>query len=457
MAYLYKELQPIDAYTILLAHPFSDNDRQLVTLFYQPLIGRDAMSLFMTLWADAEQQDSQVYNHYHLMNILSMPLGPVFEARISLEAIGLLRTSRKKSGDAREFVYELLAPLDAKAFFADPLLSTFLFSKIGEQAYRNLRTRFLLDVKADNDFEDVSRTFLDVYTPIQKGSGMDIGQNHLIQGRTEPPGIPFAKTDFDFDLLRSGLSEQMVPQAALSAVSREMIAKLAFMYTLNPLDMQKVVMMALDEDLKLPEERLRKAAAEFYKMNVTKEPPVLHKVYVQEPPKEQIELKSRGDENAYYLENTPPIEILRELRGGKEPLSVDVELAERLVNTYELSHGVVNALLQYVYLRNDGKLTNKYVERIASHWGNKKLETAEAAMELARQEHDKYTKWKNEGQKPTPQRKPTREEKVPDWFYKKEQAQDKQETKQETKKSAAIDEERRQLLKELGVTGDGVE
>lgn len=455
MAYLYKELQPIDAYTIRLAHPFSDNDRQLVTLFYQPLIGRDAMSLFMTLWADAEQQDSLVYNHYHLMNILSMPLGPVFEARISLEAIGLLRTSRKKSGDAREFVYELLAPLDAKAFFADPLLSTFLFSKIGEQAYRNLRTRFSVDVKADNDFEDVSRTFLDVYTPIQKGSGMDTGQDHLFKGRTEPKGIPFVQTDFDFDLLRSGLSEQMVPQATLSTVSRAMIAKLAFLYTLNPLDMQKVVMMALDEDLKLPEERLRKAAAEFYKMNVTKEPPVLHKIYVQEPPKSLEEPKTRDDQQAYYLENTAPVDILRDL-SGKEPLSVDVQLAERLINTHGLSIGVVNTLLQFVYLRNDGKLTNKYVERIASHWANKNVETAEAAMELARQEHDKYTKWKNEGQKPSPQRKPTREEKVPDWFYKKEQVQDKKETKKETVKSAAVDEERRQLLKELGVTGDGV-
>ena len=37
-------------------------------------------------------------------------------------------------------------------------------------------------------------------------------------------------------------------------------------------------MMALDEDLKLPEDRLRKSAAEFYKMNVSKEAPVLHKV-----------------------------------------------------------------------------------------------------------------------------------------------------------------------------------
>ncbi|WP_203246680.1 replication initiation and membrane attachment family protein [Sporosarcina beigongshangi] len=453
MAYLYKELQPIDAYTIMLAHPFTDYDRQLVTLFYQPLIGRDAMSLFMTLWADAEQHENLVYNHYHLMNILTMPLGPVFEARISLEAIGLLRTSRKKSGDTREFLYELLPPLDAKAFFADPLLSTFLFSKIGEQAYRGLRARFSLDVKQDNNYEDISRTFLDVYTPIQKGTSIDVDEVVDFKGRDEPVGVPFMQTDFDFDLLRSGLSEQMVPQSALSTVSKLMIAKLAFLYTLNPLDMQKVVMMALDEDLKLPEERLRKAAAEFYKMNVTKQPPKLQKVFVQEPIRQQVELKSRGDENAYYLENTSPIDILRELRGGKEPLSVDVELAERLVNTYELSYGVVNTLLQYVYLRNDGKLTNKYVERIASHWANKKVETAEAAMELARQEHDKYTKWKNEGQKPAAQRRPTREEQVPEWFYKKEQTQDKQEKKEST----AVDEERRRLLKELGVTGDGVE
>ncbi|MFJ7934878.1 replication initiation and membrane attachment family protein [Sporosarcina sp. NPDC096371] len=452
MAPLYKELQPIDAYTIQLSHPFSDYDRQLLTLFYQPLIGRDAMSLFMTLWADVEQPDKLVYNHYHLMNILTMPLGLVFEARISLEAIGLLRTSRKKNGDAREFIYELLPPLDAKAFFADPLLSTFLFSKIGEQAYRNLRARFLLDASREKDFEDVSRTFLDVYTPIQQGFGVDMGEVSDFKGRNEPTGVPFVQPDFDFDLLRSGLSEQMVPQSALSSVSKAMIAKLAFLYSLNPLDMQKVVMMALDEDLKLPEERLRKAAAEFYKMNVTKEPPVLQKVFVQEAPKPQTELKTRDDEQAHYLENTAPIDMLRDL-SGKEPLSVDVQLAERLINTHGLSVGVVNTLLQFVYLRNDGKLTNKYVERIASHWMNKKVETAEAAMEMARQEHDKYTKWKNEGQKPTPQRKPTRSEKVPDWFYKKEVAQDNKEKKQ----SAAVDEERRQLLKELGVTGDGVE
>ncbi len=452
MASLYKELQPVDAYKIRLAHPFSDYDRQLLTLFYQPLVGSGAMSLFMTLWADAEQEDRLVYNHYHLMNILTMPLGPVFEARISLEAIGLLRTGRKKNGDAREFLYELLPPLDAKAFFADPLLSTFLFSKMGEQAYRSLRARFSLDSRGEDEFEDVSRTFLDVYTPVQKGYNVGMHEDIQFKGRNEPVGVPFVHMGFDFNLLRSGLSEQMVPQAALSAVSKETIAKLAYLYSLTPLDMQKVVMMALDEDLKLPEDRLRKAAAEFYKMNVSKDAPVLHKVYVQEPPKQQVELKTRDDELVYYLENTAPIEMLRDIN-GKEPLSVDVQLAEKLINTHGLPIGVVNVLLQYVHLRNDGKLTNKYVERIASHWMNKKVETVKAALEMSRQEHDQYMKWKNEGQKPTSKRKPTREEKVPEWFYKKEEAQQNKATKQ----SSDVDEERRKLLKELGVIGDGVE
>ena len=67
------------------------------------------MSLFMTFWADAEQENEKEYNHYHLMNLLTMPLGPIFEARISLEAIGLLRTYVKREGDARSFLYELIS------------------------------------------------------------------------------------------------------------------------------------------------------------------------------------------------------------------------------------------------------------------------------------------------------------------------------------------------------------
>lgn len=456
MVAFYKELQPIDSYKIIMAHPFSDYDRQLLTLFYQPLIGSNAMSLFMTLWADAEQTKEREYNHYHLMNVLTNPLATIFEARISLEAIGLLRTHARKEVDTRSFLYELLPPLDAKSFFEDALLSTFLFSKIGEQAYRNLRNRFVLSIDEMASYNEVSRTFLDVYKPVNVGNTNNVTiQNAEVIGRQKSEGIDFVDSAFDFDLLRSGLSEQMVPQSALSKVPREMIAKLAFLYSLTPLDMQKVIMMALDEDLELPEARLRRAAADFYKMSVSKEAPVLEKAFAQQPlSTEQKKELTREEQLLHNLENTAPVDMLRQLN-NKEPMPVDVQLAERLVNTHDLPVGVVNVLLQYVHIRNDGKITNNYVERIASHWMNKKVETAKQAMDLSREEHDKYMQWKNEGQKaPAYKGKPTREEMVPEWFYKKDDEKPKQ--KQTKKKDKDMEERRRKLREELQEMSKGV-
>lgn len=438
----------------MLSHPFSDYDRQLLTLFYQPLIGSDAMSLFMTFWADAEQTSEREYNHYHLMNVLTNPLANIFEARISLEAIGLLRTHVKKEGDMRTFLYELLPPLDPKSFFEDPLLSTFLFSKIGEQAYRNLRNRFLLLLDEVDSYKEVSRTFLDVYKPVMVGNQLDM-ENTELQGRKKPEVLSFDDSTFDFDLLRSGLSEQMVPQSALSKVPKEMIAKLAFLYSLTPLDMQKVIMMALDEELQLPEARLRRAAADFYKMNVSTEAPTLKKVFVQEPLSIEKNNELTGDERlAHYFENTAPVDMLRALN-KKEPMPVDIKLAERLVNTHDFSVGVVNALFQYVHIRNDGKITNSYVERIASQWMNKKVETAMQAIQLSREEHDKFTQWKKDGQKaPTYNKKPTREEMVPEWFYKEDEK--KSEKKEPKKKDKDIEERRKKLREELQEMSKGV-
>ncbi|MBB4824228.1 replication initiation and membrane attachment protein [Sporosarcina luteola] len=445
---LYKELQPVDTYKIKLSHPFSDYDRQLLTLFYQPLIGPEAMSLFLTLWADAERDKDSEYNHYHLMNVLTMPLGKVFESRLSLEGIGLLRTYCKKMEEDRHFIYELLTPLDAKSFFADPLLSTFLFSKVGEQAYRGLLLRFASDIAVEDSYEEVSRTFLDVYKPIRYGIPDHLLAESELESRTKPTGIPFSNEDFDFGLLRAGLSEQMVPSSSLSGVSRELITKLAFLYSFTPLDMQKVIMMALDDNLKIPEERLRKAAVDYYKMNRSKQVPVLEKAFQQTAVEDEKPVKNMTQEEKFIhdMETTSPVEVLRGYTGS-EPLSVDVQLAEKLVNTYGFPVGVVNVLLNYVIIRNDGKITNNFVERIASTWRNKKVKTAKEAMELARAESDQYRKWLKDGQKNTSKRNPIREEKVPEWF--KEKAEPASQLEQPSPEDPAIEEKRRELLAKL--------
>lgn len=451
----FKELQPTDHFEITLPHALSTNERQLLTLFYQPLTGSVPISLYLTLWAEAESHSKQVMNHYYLMQVLSLPLKQIFEGRVALEAIGLLRTWRKDVADGRQFIYELVRPLDASSFFKDPLLSMFLFSKIGEAAYRKLRQRFLT-IPSKVQFEEVTRTFTDVYRPINQSLPVD----DLQEQQTTDASYPFYYEQFDFKLLQAGLSEQLIPSAALTIEVRDTIAKLAFLYHLNPLQMQKVVITALDEHNKLTTERLKRAAADYYKLTISTDAPTLTKVFEGKKLEIEMENLTKEQELLQYLETTAPVQVLRDINNGKEPIPSSIQLAEDLVVKYSMPVGVVNVLLEYVMLSTDMKLPKAYVEKIADHWNRKQLKTAKEAMDLARQERDKYAQWKQEStqpkqtaspKKPTYNRKGGRDEQVPDWFYKRneEPAQDKQQ-------DGAVDfeKERLKILQKLDRAGE---
>lgn len=449
----FNELQPTDHFEITLPHALSTNERQLVTLFYQPLTGAEPISLYLTLWAEAESHAPQQLTHYYLMNVLSMPLKKIFEARIALEAIGLLRTWRKDLNDSRHFIYELVRPLDAPSFFKDPLLSMFLFSKIGEAAYRKLRQRFYTQPIKTN-FEEVTRTFVDVYRPVHK----NLPDDHYDEASTQQSDYPFYYAQFDFKLLQAGLSEQLIPSAALTVEARETIAKLAFLYHLTPLQMQKVVIGALDEQNKLTTERLKKAAADYYKLTISTDPPVLSKTFENKQEVTSADNLSKEQELLQYLETTTPVQVLRDINQGKEPIPSSIQLAEDLVVKYGMPVGVVNVLLEYVMLSTDMKLPRSYVEKIADHWNRKQLTTAKEAMDLARMERDKYAQWKLEGttaakapnqtQQPRKQqnyRKNSRDEQVPDWFYKRNET-----PKPEKDSTVDFEQERLKILQKLG-------
>jgi len=448
---MYKELLATDHFEITLPQSLSTNERQLLTLFYQPLTGPDPISLYLILWAEGEDYTTDKMTHYYLMNVLGMSVRSIFEARIALEAIGLLRTWRKDENDSRTFIYELVRPLEAREFFADPLLSMFLFSKIGEQAYRKLRNRFCKQVDKQG-FSEVTRTFTDVYKPVHTNVPQDV-----LEERDTEQGYPFYYEQFDFDLLRTGLSEQLVPSSALTAEARQMIAKLAFLYRLSPLEMQKVVVLALDDTMKIPLERLKKAAADYYKITISKDAPKLAKTFdsKQAPPDDAK--RSKEQELLNYLETTPPIQVLRDINKGKEPILASVQLAEDLITKHDMPIGVVNVLLEYVMLTTDMRLPTKYVEKIADHWIRKNLKTAKEAMDLARQERDKYAKWKVENETKTsrPQKQnykkaSGREEKVPDWFYKRDEDPPQASAQVET---VDFEAERQKILQKLGQDG----
>lgn len=72
--------------------------------------------------------------------------------------------------------------------------------------------------------------------------------------------------NFDFEELLAGLSEMLVPKSSITSDVKTAIEKIAFLYSYSPADMQKVVLLAIDEEAKLSDERLQKSASEYYKL-----------------------------------------------------------------------------------------------------------------------------------------------------------------------------------------------
>ncbi|MBS7345874.1 MAG: DnaD domain protein [Caryophanon sp.] len=450
--HILNELHATDSYEIRLPHNLSTYERQLITLFYQPIIGADAVTMYLTMWTEAEYEtDLQV--HYYLMNVLGQPLRKIFESRATLEAIGLLRTFSKPADTGQHFLYELVRPLDADKFFNDPLLSMFLFSKIGEPAYRKLRARFIRP-KRDDAYREVTRSFVDVFVPVQLNMPQDLAQPPKLQ---QANGYPFYYTNFDFTLLRAGLSEQLVPAAALTQSAKELIAKLAFLYQLTPLDMQKVVIAALDEQNELPHKRLVQEARAHYKMTKSKDMPLLEKRIQLQPQEVAPDNRTltKDEQKHLYWAQTSPIDALRNLSGDKEPPRATVEIVEALVLEYGLEIQVVNALVEYVMLTTDMKLPRKYVETIAGHWQRKNVTTAQQAMDLARTEHDQYRAWKEKdatkattARKYTPKQGSVRVEKLPDWFETRHEKTEEQLSKEQEEE---LEAKRQQMLESLGL------
>ncbi|MBS4208801.1 replication initiation and membrane attachment family protein [Bacillus sp. FJAT-50079] len=448
----WNEVQPVDSFSVTMKGMLHNDDKKVITFLYQPLIGPICTSMYSTLWHAVEENRlwSEQWNHYHLMNLLGLNLQEIYQARLKLEGIGLLKTYIKNEPDARSFVYELHPPLSPEQFFTDGMLNIYLYQKLGQSQFLKLK-RFFSDKSIDTkQFHDITRSFQDVFTSYgtamlhqtdgHEASEPDEGQQFFKKERTTP--IRIDETDFDFDLLFAGLTEMMVPRKLFTKEVKEAIAKLSFLYGVNAIDMKNIVLSSLNANDTIDLEELRKAARDWYQMEnadqlpelVDHHQPALHRESVTQG--ETMESKL-----IHYLETVSPRQLLIDLSDGAAPAKADLQAVEDILFQQKLLPGVVNVLIHYVALKTDMKLTKNYLEKIASHWSRKKIKTVSAAMELAKNEHRQYQEWASGNKEPKQRKnKPIRTEKLPDWFTSQNQT-----NQSEPENASEIEERRRRL------------
>lgn len=454
MAQHWQELLPIDRYVVSSDGMLHYYDQKILTFLYQPLIGSTAFSLYMTLWSELEENRlwSETTTHHSLMNYLDTNLKEIFHARQKLEGIGLLKTYVRLEDDERSFIYELKPPLNPERFFLDGMLNIYLYQKVGKKQFNRLKRFFSDQQKPSNDeYKDITKAFQEVYSSAspeslqfhqESSQDLQLEPDESFIGRNESKAIQIHLDSFNFDLLLAGLKDSFISPKMLTQKVKEAIANLAFLYNIDVLQMQKIVLSALEED-ELNIEELRKAARDWYQFQhqdklpamVDRTQPELLKVQTSEPNSKEEKIKR-------YFETISPRQFLMDISGGGEPSKGDLQIVEDIMFHQQLTPAVVNVLIHYVLIKTDMKLTKSYVEKIASHWSRKGVKTVEEAMDLALKENRQYLEWAS-GKKTrkTSDKKPIRTEFIPDWFNEEESSTPKQETNKDVAaKKRALEE-----------------
>jgi len=131
---------PADTYTVINKTVLKEQDRKIITMLYQPIIGYVATSLYFTLIDDLDQREimSEDLTHHHLMSTMQLKLDQIVIARKKLEGVGLLKSYYKKE-HVNNFVYLIYSPMSASDFLNHPILNVVLYNNIGEIEYNDLK------------------------------------------------------------------------------------------------------------------------------------------------------------------------------------------------------------------------------------------------------------------------------------------------------------------------------
>ena len=385
---------PADTYTVINKTVITSNDKKIITMLYQPIIGYTACSLYFTLLDDLDKKEqvSNPITHHHLMAIMQLKLEEIVKAREKLEAIGLLKSYLKKES-VNKYVYLLFSPLSAKEEY-DKLVNYYKVPRISLK-----------------DYEDITLSFDDVFSPIA-GRSIDV-QDDIVKKNSN--SILLNKC-IDFDFLISSIPKEMVNEKCFSSDIKELINSLAFTYNIDDDTMISLVRDSLNEKGNIDKTILRKSCRNYYQFEEAGRLPTM--VYHRQPDylKKPVGDSSKWAKMVYTFENISPYDYLRAKYKGAEPTARDLRLIENLLIDQKLAPGVVNVLLAYVLKINNQKLNKSYIETIVGQWKRLNIETVEDAMKITEKEHKKMKKIIG---KETPKRTSSKKvEQLPAWFDK---------------------------------------
>ena len=361
-----------------------DHDSYQVLLqLYQPLLGIEATTLYLTLFSELNQYvlTKKPSLISRLCKVTQLSLTSLTQAFSKLEAVGLISTYAKEND--HRYVFDLKMPLSAHDFIHHQILNTLLKQRLHDEYEKTIMAFQTFHVNLD-DYQDVSASFGDVFDIHLNQEKVLVTKNYQLKQYNS------IEKEYDLTLFYQELESFQLSKKMFQENDIALIQQLGLLYKINALDMLEMVKKAMVHQ-RLDHKKLTLFCRDYYDLKMPEKfEQIFHK---QSPLLQQDEGQSSLDKHIHYLENISPYDLLKDKLGGKEPLKRDLHVVESVLTDLQLEPGVMNVLIELTLARCDQSLPRNFIEALASQWKRKKITTVKDAIKEGKA-YLKYTEAK---------------------------------------------------------------
>ncbi|KPN81982.1 replication initiation and membrane attachment family protein [Apilactobacillus kunkeei] len=420
----WREVDPLSKFILLADDDLSDLQRTSLDVLYQPIIGVLPYALINNFWRMShERKTHQAHSHFETLSYLSVDMKSFYEARLRLEAAGLMKTYIKTSDKGeKQYVYRLVSPLSVNDFFIDDLLSVSLLQVIGEDRYVDLYNEFIRPGFDLSEYKDVSRNFLQVFnirdsevtnTPKavqQVKNSINDNSSHVKAG----PVIE-KSDDFDFNLLLDMLNQSYVNTSDVKK-NINLINSEHQLYGIDEIEMAKLIEKATNvtnnvfdpNNFKILVSRQFQSNAD----NISREATNADK----STEADSNDLNAQERQLIKSASEYAPIEFLNYLKNAKGGYvhSNEERMISDLVSRQILKPEVINMIVYHLLIDQEKSGLNKNLfEAIADNWSQNNVSDASKAITFIKNRQKELNKPRKS--RFNNNRKMTVKETLPDW------------------------------------------
>lgn len=354
-----KTIDSRSKFNIYSSFTLSNDDVAVVSLLYAPLMGSDALMLYLGFTALLERNNlkSEALLHQDIFDIYSLTPSGFLKARLRLEGIGLLISYETKENG---YIYVLCPPLTAKNFIKDSTLGLYLYSKIQKETLEYIYNHFRIEKINKSECTNITKSFDEVYASLTDNEVVYEKFKYIL-GRKPNKNIKLKDYKFDFEAFAKEINTDFL-ETGITRNFKEQICNLAFVYGFDETEMAGLYQDSVNRS-GLYDYRLLKNKANqlfIYKRNM-KAPKLI----------EKADTEVENGELSSYLENSPASVLLDDVY-SEAPNGYPEKYLQTVNEIYagiDLPRGVLNCMILKVIKDKGGELPSvNYFKRVSESW-----------------------------------------------------------------------------------------